>query len=187
MGIEKQEQEETMIENALMQFNDAIKSQEALNRQISRRTAQIIRYGVFALILLFLMVIFLTWSLKHNMETMNGYMEGMTKGVSSMNLAITQMQASMNTMEGGINKVASHTQSISSSIVQPDNSVAVLMHIANSVKLMQSDAQGLNKSINDMNHNLTNINKQMRGLNRKLGVMGQDVNRMPSPVKMFPF
>ncbi len=187
MSIEKQEQTEVMIENTLKQFNDAIKSQEQLNLQNSRRTAQVIYYGASALILLFAVVVFLTWSLKNDMGRMNGYMQEMAKGVSSMNNSIGQMQNSMSTMEGGINKVASHTQSISRSIVQPDNSVAVLQHIANSVRLMQSDAQGLNKSIEDMNHNLGAINKQMRSLNRKLGAMGQDVNRMPSPVKMFPF
>lgn len=118
---------------------------------------------------------------------MSGYMEAMAKDTSSMNNAIGQMQSSMSAMEGGINKVASHTQAISHSIVQPDNSVLVLSDIANSVKVMQGDAQGLNKSIEQMNYNLSNINKQMKSLNRKLGTMVQDVNRMPSPVKMFPF
>lgn len=187
MSIEKHQQNDIMVENILMQFSDAIKSQEQLNRQISRKLSQIILYGASTLILLFTVVVFLTWSLQQDMERMSGYMEEMAKGTSAMNNAIGQMQSSMSAMEGGINKVASHTQSISSSIIQPDNSVLVLSHIANSVKLMQTDAHGFNQSIESINYNLTNINKQMKSLNRKLGAMVQDVNRMPSPVKMFPF
>ena len=187
MSIEKHQQNDVMVENILMQFNDAIKSQEQLNLRISRKISQIILYGASTLILLFIVVVFLTWSVQQDMESMSGYMEAMAKDTSSMNNAIGQMQSSMSAMEGGINKVANHTQAISHSIVQPDNSVLVLSHIANSVKVMQGDAQGLNKSIEQMNYNLSNINKQMKSLNRKLGAMVQDVNRMPSPVKMFPF
>ena len=187
MSIEKQEQSEVTVESTLIQLNDAIKSQEQLNRQINQRTSQIIRYGVSTLILLFIVVVLLTWSLKHDMQRMSGYMEEIAQGTSAMNNATGQMQNSMSAMEGGINKVASHTQSISSSIIQPDSSVLVLSHIADSVKVMQGDAHGLNKSIEQMNYNLTNINKQMKSLNRKLGAMVQDVNRMPSPVRMFPF
>ncbi len=52
---------------------------------------------------------------------------------------------------------------------------------------MQEDAHSFSGSINNINYNLKKINKQMQSLNRKLGIMGQDVNRMPSPTKMFPF
>ncbi len=90
-------------------------------------------------------------------------------------------------MKGGINEVVGHTQSISNAILQTDSSVAVLKHIADSVSLMQSDISSLNKNIGTMNFNLTKINQHMRALNKKLGVMGQDVNRMSSPVRMFPF
>ncbi len=183
MSIEKQEQTGVMAENIQMQFIAAIKSQEQLNR----RNSQIIRYGVFILLVFFAVVIFLNWSQRNNMDRMGEYIEEMAKGVSSMNNAIGQMQNNMSSMEQGINKVASHTSVISRSIVQPDNSVAVLSHIANSVRLLQDDAHGFSKSIESINYNLNNINKQMKQLNRKLGIMGQDINRMPSPGKMFPF
>ncbi len=187
MSIERQEQTAHMVENIQMQFIAAIKSQEQLNHQLNRRNSQIIRYGVFISLIFFAVVIFLSWSQQHNMKRMSDYIAEMTKSVSSMNNAIGQMQNNMNSMKEGINKVVSHTRIISRSIVQPDNSVAVLSHIANSVKLLQDDAHGFNNSIESINYNLTNINKQMKQLNRKLGVMGQDINRMPSPGKMFPF
>ena len=121
------------------------------------------------------------------MGRMNVYMEEMAKDASIMSNAAVNMQSSMSTMAGGINQVVSYTESISSAIVQTDDSVAVLSSIADSVNHMQSDLSGLNKNISTMNYNLTKINNQMRALNKKLGAMGQDVNRMSSPVKMFPF
>jgi len=189
MSTEKQEQREisSTVESLLVQFNDAIKSQEELNLQISRRTSLIIQYGVLTVVLLAIGIGFFSWSLKHDIDRMNGYMEEMAREASVMSNAIINMQGSMSTMAGGINKVVSHTESISGAIIQTDNSVAVLSNIANSVHLMQNDVRGLNKSLSTMNYNLTKINKHMRDLNKKLGVMGHDVNRMSSPVKMFPF
>jgi uncharacterized protein YoxC len=189
MDTEKQEPGEiaAMVENTLVQFNDAMKSQEELSLRTDRRNSQIIRYGVSTIILLAIGIAFLTWSLKHDMNKMSGYMEAMARDVSTMSNATTQMQISMNTIDGGINKVVSHTQAISSLFVETDSSVAVLSHIGESVGLMQSHLRGLNKSVENMNSNIRTINKQMRTLNRNLGTMGHDVNRMSSPVKMFPF
>lgn len=154
---------------------------------MNRRTSQFIRYGVFTIILLFISVAFLAWSLKHDVGTMSSYMEEMAKEASTMNRAIGQMQISMSAVEGGISKIVNHTRSISSPTVQTDNSVAVLSHIADSVQLMQGDVSGFNKSVGDLNYNLNTINKQMKSLNRSLRVISQDVNRMPSPTNMFPF
>ncbi|MDX2503004.1 MAG: hypothetical protein QNL62_00805 [Gammaproteobacteria bacterium] len=189
MSMEKQEQREitVLVENLLLQFKDAIKSQEELNLQTARRISQIIRYGVATVIFLFIAAVFLAWFLKHDIGRMSGYMEEMARDVSTMSNAMVQMQTSMTTMERGVNNVAVHTQSISSAIVQTDKSVAVLSNIADSVKLMQNDVRGLNKSIESVNFNLTTINKQMKTLNGKLGAMGHDVNRMTSPTRMFPF
>ena len=187
MTIEEQEQtgniNETMVENIQLQFIEAIKSQE----QLGRSNARIIRYGVLVLLVFFALIVFLVWSQQQNIQKTNAYIENMAKGVSSMTRAIEQMQSNIGSVEAGIKEVARHTQAISHSIVQPDNSVAVLTHIAQTVQLMQEDAHGFSGSINNINYNLKKINKQMQSLNRKLGVMGQDVNRMPSPVKMFPF
>ena len=189
MRIDKQETTEvtTMVEDILLQFKDAIKSQEEQNIQISRKNSHMIRYGLAVIILLSIGVVFLTWSQKSDMRKMNEYMEGMTKDISVMSNAIVKMQTSMSTIEGGIYKVATHTQSISGSIAQKENLVETLAHIADTVKLMQNDAHGFGKGMEDVNYNLSVINKQMKSLNRKLGLMVQDVNRMPLPTNMFPF
>lgn len=189
MNIDKQEAREitTMVEDTLLQFKDAMKFQEEENLRISRKTSHMLRYGLSTIILLSIGVVFFTWSQKNDMRKMNGYVEGMTKDISVMSNAIVKMQTSMSTIEGGINKVATHTLFISSSITQKENLVETLSDIADTVKLMQSDAHGLGKSMGNVNYNLSTINKHMKSLNRKLAAMGQDVNRMPSPTRIFPF
>ena len=189
MTIEEQEQtgnkNENRVESIQQQFIEAIKSQE----QLGRSNARIIRYGGMVLLIFFALTVFLVWSQQQNIQKTNAYIENMAKGVSSMTRAIEQMQSNMGSVEAGIKQVARHTQTISHLIIQPDNSnsVAVLTHIAQTIQLMQKDAHGFSSSIDNINYNLNKINKQMQSLNRKLGIMGQDVNRMPSPVKMFPF
>ena len=62
MSMEKQEQKEiaAMVESTLMRFNYAIKSQEELNLQMSRRISRIILFGVLTVILLSTGIGFLT-------------------------------------------------------------------------------------------------------------------------------
>ncbi|MCU7837133.1 MAG: hypothetical protein KZQ83_18050 [gamma proteobacterium symbiont of Taylorina sp.] len=155
--------------------------------EISRRTSFMIYYVLLIIIILSISVVYLTWSQKNDMRKLNGYMEGMTKDISVMSNAIVKMQASMTTMEGGISKVVTHTQNISGLITQKENPLKTLSHIANTLKLMQSDSTNIGGSMENVNYNLNTINKQMKSLNRKLGTMVQDVNRMPSPTRMFPF
>ena len=189
MSTKNQEQVEltTMAENIMVQFNESLKSQEQLNRQIVRRTSQIIRFGIFSIILIFLSIVFLAWSLKQDIGIMSDYMEVMARDASAMNKSAGRMQSSMRVMEGGINKIVQQTEFLSSPTARTDNSVAFLSNIANSVQAMQSDVGKFNKSIGDLNYNLNAINKQMKSLNRSLRVISQDVNRMPTPTNMFPF
>ena len=189
MNTDKQEAQDNnkMIEEIMLLFNERIKYQEQQNLQINRRTSSIIRYGLAIIILFSMGIAFLTWSQKDDINKMGEYMKGMTTDISVMSNAIVTMQTSMSTIEAGINKVGTHTQSISSLVSRKENSFEELSHIADSVKLMQSDAQGLVKTMESVSYNLSTINSQMKSLNRKLGLMVQDSNRMPSPTRMFPF
>jgi len=189
MNTELQEQIRmlSIVDHALMKFNHAIKLQEEQNLKTNKRNSRMIRYVAFIVILLFIGVLFLGWSVKQDISSSSAYMQEMAKGFSTMGNSMRQMQTSSIKMEEGINKMVSYSQSIASAINQKDNSVVVLSDISDSVKLMQGGAQGLNENIDTMNYNLGNINKQMRSLNKKLGMMGKDVNRMSSSNRMFPF
>ncbi len=193
MSTEKDEQKETMImiETILVQFDKTVNAQEALNHQMNHKTSKIIFFGSLAIILLCISLAFIGWSLKQNAETMNHYMQTVAIHVSAMNNNIEQTQTSMNDMNKGISRIATHIQSVTypsqkSSITQSNNSTEVLLQIANSIQLMQSDVSGANKSINQLNYNLDAINKQIKHLNRSLRGINQD-SRMPSPSRMFPF
>ena len=155
--------------------------------EISRRTSYMIRYVLIAIIILCVGVALLNWSYKNDMRKMSEYMSSMAEDISVMSNSIVKMQTSMSSIGSGINKVAIHTQSISGSISQTDSPVETLLLIADTIKLMQTDAHGLGGSMENVNHNLSTINKQMKSLNKKLGYMVQDANRMPSPTRMFPF
>ena len=188
MTIENPDADENMtIEQAILQLQDAITSQGEIHSQMMRRTNLMMQMGVLLIILLTIGVAYLTLSLKSDMNKMNGYMQSMTSDVSSMSQSMNRMKSSMGGMKQGIDEVVGYTHDISRAIVQSDNSVAVMTHIANSVTNVQNDFQSLNQNVSSINYNLSTINKQLRNLNKKLGVMGQDVNRMSSPVKMFPF
>lgn len=175
------------LENVLLQFSEAVKSQQILNERLERRNSQMIRIGLFSIILLISAAVFLMWSLKEDINKINTHMDKVSKNVTTMSNSIISMQSSMSSVKNGINEVVGHAGNISYALVEPDNSVLVMQHIANTVKLMQQDVRGLNKNFDKTNYNLDAINQQMRKLNKKLGVMGHDVNRMSSPVKMFPF
>ncbi len=61
--LQEEQEIETMAESIMLQFNQSIKSQEALNLQMNRRTSRIILFGTFAFILLFITIATIVWSL----------------------------------------------------------------------------------------------------------------------------
>ncbi|MCP3850836.1 MAG: hypothetical protein GY694_11460 [Gammaproteobacteria bacterium] len=185
--LQEEQEIETMAESIMLQFNQSIKSQEAMNLQINRRTSRIILFGTFAFILLFITIAMIVWSLKQDIGVMTVYMEEMAQDASDMNKTMSQMKYSTRAMEKGINQVVRQTEFISTPTNQGGNSDKLLLSIADSVKLMQGDTSSFNGGINNLNNNLNRINKQMKSLNRRLGSISQDVNRMPSPGNMFPF
>ena len=189
MSAEEQDQKEvmSMVETILVQFDSTIRAQQEMNQQMNRRTSRIVFLGSLAIISLFAAIAFLSWSLIQNIDTMSSYMKKTAVEVAAMNNTISQTQISMNAMHSGISQIVSHTRALGDSTTQSDNSSEVLLHIADSVKLMQTETSSVNKNISNLNYNLSSINKQIKNLNRSLRVMTQDVNRMPSPTKMFPF
>jgi len=156
----------------------------AIMLEISRKNSLTIRYILAVIVLLSISVLYIFWSHKNDLS---GYMDKMTKDISVMSNATVKMQINMSKLEIGINEVVTNTQSISSSITHEEIPVETLLLIADTVKLMQTDAHGLGKSIENVNYNLSTINKQMKRLNKKLGYIVQDTNRMPLPTNMFPF
>lgn len=186
-GTPEEENMTLTVEEALLQFNNTVKSQEEQNLRLGNRTSSIISFGVIAVILLSIGVVYLTWSQKNDMKEMEKHLIGMTNNISVMSDAVVKMQRNMEKSEVGINQLSHHAQSISHSLKQKENLTGTLMTISDTIHLLQADAHGFDKSIGDINYNLNNINKQMKSLNRKLSFMVQDANRMPSPTKMFPF
>ncbi len=176
-----------LVEEALVQFSSAIKSQEEQNLQLGSKISHMISFGVIAIILLSMGVVYLTWSQQNDMNKMNEYMDGMTNNISIMSEAVVKMQISMNKAESGIKQLSHHAQSINVTLKQKEGLAGPLMNISNTINRLQKDAHGFDKSVGDINYNLSKINKQMKSLNRKLSFMVQDANRMPSPTNMFPF
>ena len=189
MNAESQEQKEGSVMDAetLLQFKNAMEAQARQNGRVSRTSSYMISFGVIAIILLSIGVVFLTWSQKNDMSKMNDYMEGMTKNISVMSNAVVKMEVSMSKVEGGVYELSQHAQSISRLINQKENLTGTLSNIAETINLLQMDAHGFDKSMGEVNYNLNNINKQMKNLNRKLSIMIQSTNSMPNPTRMFPF
>ena len=55
-----------IVENAMLQFNDAMQKREEMSVRIGRRTTQVVRVGAVTVALLSVAVIFLTVALKND-------------------------------------------------------------------------------------------------------------------------
>lgn len=191
MSSKEQEQEQkevmTMVETILVQFDSTIRAQQEMNRQMNRRTSRIVFLGSLAIVALFAGVAFLNWSLMQNMEAMSAYMKKTATEVSAINTTMEHTQNSMQLVQQDISQIAAYSQLQSVPVVQSNDYGEFLSQISDSVKLMHTETNGINKNITNLNYNLNSINKQIKNLNRSLRFMSQDANRMPSPTRMFPF
>ena len=151
-----------IVENTMADFNDAMRKREEMSIRIGRRTTQVVRVGAVTVALLSVAVIFLTVALKEDMARMSKQMQQMTGYMQEMNTSISAMPE----MSASVQEMNLLMQDMSVSI----KAVPV---ISTSVQRMSTD--------------MTAMNNQVHYLNQNIGSMRHNVDRMASPMKVFPF
>ncbi|MGB5338111.1 MAG: hypothetical protein WBO06_03340 [Gammaproteobacteria bacterium] len=182
-----------IMENSMMQFNEAMRLREELSVRIGRRTSQIIRVGAISVSLLSLAVVYLTYALKTDMQNMSGYMEQMTGMMQSMTTAIAympEMNASIQNMNSHIALIQQDLNGMNTSVGSMDRQMDHLRSMdvqMDYLRSMSGDMSGLRQDVNFMNQHVAGMNHQMGALTGSVGAMGYNVKRMAAPAKMLPF
>ncbi len=176
-----------IVENTMYEFNSAMKRREESIVRIGMQTTQIIRFSMVGLTLwagaMFALIIILLsdmGNITHRLDEVAGYMKNISENITI---------------------VAENVHDVKRSLDHLNTHVKVMPVMNASVAKMSDDIIKINKSINKMNTNIILLNDhldimsldigrmthQFGGLNSQLGVMGHNVDRMASPMKLFPF
>jgi methyl-accepting chemotaxis protein len=176
-----------IVESAMHEFSEAMYHREQLSIRIGRRTTQIIRFGMFGLSILGLIMFYLLYILTadfaritSNMESISGRMLSMDENftvvskdmsflrqtLAQMNENITVMPA-MNDTVGGIN--------------------TNLGALSGDLHAMLEQIEHMNDSVATMTANIQLLNRQLVDMNLNVGSMSGNMYQMAKPMKMFPF
>jgi len=182
-----------IVEKSMVEFHEAMKKREDLSIRIGRRTTQIVRVGAVTVGLLSMAVLYLTAALNSDMSKMSEQMEAITGYMQTMNASIgtmpvmsasvQDMNVLMRDMSSSIRAVPVMTASMQRMTASVQKMDALLENMAGSV----SAVPVMSTSVQRMSADMTAMNNQIHFLNQNVGSMGYNVDRMASPMKMFPF
>lgn len=165
---------------AMADFNSAMKMREDLSIRIGRRTTQVIRFTMIALVVLGMAMFYLIHTLTtdmllitQHMDEMSTYMRGMSSDFRAVATHVDEMRVSVDKMNSFMESIPA----MNSSVTQ----------MSADIGRMTGDMKKMSENMAVMSLDMTNMSMQFIGVNSKLGVMGYDVNRMSVPMKFFPF
>ena len=176
-----------IMENAMHEFSEAMYHREQLSIRIGRRTTQIIRFGMFGLSVLGLIMFYLLYILTADFSRITSNMESIAERMMNM--------------DGNFATVSEDMDHLRQTLTLMNDSIAVMPLMNNTVGgindnlgALSGDLHAMLEQIDHMNGNVGAMTGSMQLLNRQLGDMNLNVgsmsgnmHQMAKPMKMFPF
>ncbi len=176
-----------IVERSMRHFNHAMRHQNAVVTRNSRRTNQIVRFGIFVLIILISILFSLIYilavdlnNITHRLDDIAAYMENVNNNFSIVAKDMREIKQATNELSKNIGFIEVMNSSIS--------------QVSINVLSMSGDMQSIGQSMNSVNQNLEHISADMEsvslqldGINHQFTSVGYNVNKMARPMKFFPF
>jgi methyl-accepting chemotaxis protein len=176
-----------IVESAIHEFNEAMYHREQLSVRIGRRTTQIIRFGMFGLSILGLIMFYLLYILTAdfarittNMEDISGRMTRMDNNFATVSRDMTDLRQTLTRMNDSIAVMPQMNHTIGN---LNDN----LGALSSDLHAMLEQIDRMNTSVATMTGSMQLLNRQLVDMNLNVGTMSGNMHQMAKPMKMFPF
>ena len=176
-----------IVESALRNFNEGMAHREQLSVRIGRRTTQIIRFGMFSMLMLGLALFYLIFILTKDfaaitvhMDDMSGYMSNMNQNITVVTTTLGQVEQTMAVLNDSVRVMPD----LNRSVYNMDLNLGALSSDLNSVV---DHLDLMNGNVLSMASSMQILNNQFVDMNRTVGHMSGNVNQMAKPMKVFPF
>jgi hypothetical protein len=176
-----------IVESAMHEFNEAMYHREQLSVRIGRRTTQIIRFGMFGLSVLGLIMFYLLYILTADFSRITLNMESISKQMMNMDSNFAIVSEDMNHLR---QTIVMMNDSIT---VMPQMNHTVggindnLGSLSNDLHAMLEQIERMNGSVGAMTGSMQLLNRQLGDMNLNVGSMSGNMHQMAKPMKMFPF
>jgi len=176
-----------IVENAMHEFSEAMYHREQLSIRIGRRTTQIIRFGMFGLSVLGLIMFYLLYILTADFAKITSNME-------SISVRMTNMNSNFDSVSRDMGYLRQTLVLMNDNITVMPRMNTTIGFINDNLGALSNDLHAMLEQINHMNGNVGAMTGSMQLLNRQLGDMNLNVgnmsgnmHQMAKPMKMFPF
>lgn len=172
---------------AMAEFSAAMRRREEFSLRIGKRTTQIIRFSLIALIFLAVAMFALIHTLTENLSEITVQTREMSQNFSRVTATIHQMQTNVARMDEHMEHIRQHTAAMNHSIQYVP---AMSQHVAvmgGELQEVRKDMSRLQQSVSAMTGNISRIDQGFYHLNNQMGGIGHDVDTLSSPMQFFPF
>ena len=183
-----------IVESTMHEFNVAMKRREILIVKMGSQTAQIVRVSMIGLILLMSAMFALITILVTDMGDITKRLDDVANNMQQISQNIIMVAETMRSVRQSVDRVKTSIDQVDGHVkVMPLIDVSVnkisdnMLKINTSIKHIDADMASLNDIIKIIGVDMANIRHQFTSLNHQVGTMGYNVDRMASPIKMFPF
>jgi prophage DNA circulation protein len=176
-----------IVNTSMSEFHTAMKFRDSLTIRIARRTTQIIRFSVITILLLAVAMFYLISTLTDNMNNITERMVLMADYMEKMNRQFASVADNMDAMKQAVDNMSRYV-----SVLPAMNNAVIGMRedmskMGLDMKKMNQSMALMEKSMGMMSTDMANMSYQFTGLNQYVGQMGYNVDRMASPMRLFPF
>lgn len=171
------EQEEKIIK-ATEDFKVAMALRNSMNVRVATRVTAILRIGMVSFGIVTVILLLMLYAFTSKMNEMIVALNTMNREFSSMSQDMTMMRTTLGGMERNISHVPAITRAT--------------QDIGLTVGTMRSEVANMDKTIANLNYEMDGITNQVgnmtwqiRAIDPAVQHMGNDVNRMSGPMRLF--
>ncbi|MCK5814177.1 MAG: hypothetical protein KAH03_07950 [Cocleimonas sp.] len=179
--------EQTVLEEfraGMADFNAAMQYRDDLSIRIGRRTTQIIRFTLAALVMMASVIFFLIWILMDNMGTMTRHISEMAGDMRSMRQNFQQVSGDMHAMRTDFALVSTDLKSMTQTMRGMQSNITTISTL---LARMDNSTYKMNENITGINGNVQFLSKHVGNMSLGINRISHDVNKMAAPMRMFPY
>lgn len=172
---------------AMAEFNGAMQKREEFALRIARRTTQIIRFSLFALLVVATALFFLIHTLTENLSEITNHTRAMSRDFTEVARDIANMYQTMGRMDLSMQQITLNTNVMQQSIQYLPGMAQSVLVLSEDLGSIRKDMSGLQHNVGAIRNDIARIDQGLFHLNNQMGGLSHDVDSMASPFQFFPF
>lgn len=183
-----------IVSSTMKDFRESMEYSHQMSIRIGRRTTQIIRLGMFSVLILGVVMAYLITTMAsdfnrmtEHMTAMSSNMQHMEKHFAAVSKRITSMDATLTNMNSSVYvlpEMASTLGHMNNNTYQMSDDMRSMV---GNIGMMRSDVADMSGNLETMDRNVGGMNNAVNDMTGSMRYMNKEMRDMSRPMDFFPF